>query len=154
MIATLGRSDFDDGDEERSSHIRPISARRIYVHPDYNPVNLHNDFALLQLLSPIRYTENVRPICLPDESSCDAANVSRNYTSADGCVEVTTAGWGVTEQQGRWIGLMWKIPEDQIHRTIACPKIRAIDGFLKEYLPTCLWLLVYEHFKRPNLRWP
>lgn len=46
---------------------RPV--RRLFVHPDYNPVGEHNfdgDIALLELIEPVPLSRDLLPICLPD----------------------------------------------------------------------------------------
>ena len=87
-------------DEERYTQLLTVSASRIFVHPEFNAANLQNDFALLKLNTDVRFTENVRTICLPDETTCDPMEISRDYARSDGCVTVQTAGWGLTEDGG------------------------------------------------------
>ena len=34
-------------------------------HKSYNPDNRDNDFAIIQLIFPVTFSDRVRPICLP-----------------------------------------------------------------------------------------
>lgn len=68
-----------------------ISVEEQIVHEDYlpNSKNQHNDIALLRLSRNVRYTEFIRPVCLPWESSLKILDLSGT------AMEV--AGWGKTE---------------------------------------------------------
>ena len=55
------------------------------MHPDYNRDNVHNDIALVKIVSPITFNPDnkVAPACLPTDGA----------TYSPGTM-VTVAGWG------------------------------------------------------------
>ncbi|KAM9346340.1 serine protease 1-like isoform 2-T3 [Symphorus nematophorus] len=59
------------------------SVSRIIRHPDYNDVPNNNDIALLQLSSPVEFTDYIRPVCLAAAGSVFNAGTSTWVT-----------GWG------------------------------------------------------------
>merc|ERR1712088_1010376 len=58
----------------------------VIMHPQYNTRTLNNDFAILRLSSPVNYTTEVAPACLP-------ADVTATYVNA----VATVTGWGTLE---------------------------------------------------------
>ncbi|CAF0753036.1 unnamed protein product [Brachionus calyciflorus] len=40
----------------------------IIVHPKYNPTNYHNDIALIKLSSHVEFSDQIIPVCLPDQN--------------------------------------------------------------------------------------
>lgn len=68
-----------------------ISVEEQLIHEDYlpNSKNQHNDIALLRLSRNVRYTDYIRPVCLPWDSNLK--NIDLSGTSLD------VAGWGKTE---------------------------------------------------------
>ncbi|RNA07973.1 plasma kallikrein [Brachionus plicatilis] len=67
------------------------------VHPQYNSDNLHNNIALLKLSSPVEYTDQILPICLP----------SQNYDFSDQMSWAT--GWGYLEFQGKTSNILMEM---------------------------------------------
>ena len=55
----------------------------IYVHPDFNAKNLHNDVALLELSTPVIYRHHINKVCLPPPD--------RIHTDGTECI---ATGWG------------------------------------------------------------
>ncbi|KAM4707389.1 transmembrane protease serine 9 [Discoglossus pictus] len=62
---------------------------RIHKHPFYNVYTLDNDVALLELPSPLTYTNLIKPICLPD--------TSHSFPEGTRCF---ITGWGSTKEGG------------------------------------------------------
>ncbi|MEE6487204.1 hypothetical protein FKM82_014831 [Ascaphus truei] len=62
---------------------------RIHKHPFYNVYTLDNDVALLEMPSPLTYTNLIKPICLPD--------TSHSFTEGTRCF---ITGWGSTKEGG------------------------------------------------------
>ncbi|TRY63794.1 hypothetical protein TCAL_07280 [Tigriopus californicus] len=60
-----------------------IAASSFLIHPNYNTQNLDSDIALIQLVSPVTFSTNIQPACLP------ASDLPDN-------TEITVAGWGLT----------------------------------------------------------
>jgi secreted trypsin-like serine protease len=63
---------------------------QIYMHPQYSSRTLTNDVALLQLSSPLVYTDHIQPVCLP--SNIDDLLVAGQ--------SVFVTGWGSTSSGG------------------------------------------------------
>ena len=78
VVAIVGDHDLrkTDGNEQES----PILD--LMTHPDYDPKSLDNDFAIVKLAEPIKFTEYVGTICLP--------SVERNSDN----VTAKVSGWG------------------------------------------------------------
>uniref|UniRef100_A0A8C3FS27 Peptidase S1 domain-containing protein n=1 Tax=Chrysemys picta bellii TaxID=8478 RepID=A0A8C3FS27_CHRPI len=55
LFSTIPRSDL-------------VSSYRIFVHPNYSSTWKSADIALLQLTEPVRYTNEILPVCLPGPS--------------------------------------------------------------------------------------
>lgn len=64
--------------------------RRAIKHPSYKPSALANDIALLELSSPVKFTDSIRPACL-------AAEGSEFIPGTDGWI----TGWGYSKTSGR-----------------------------------------------------
>ncbi|XP_040273762.1 transmembrane protease serine 9 [Bufo bufo] len=62
---------------------------RIHKHPFYNVYTLDNDVALLELPSPLAFTNLIKPICLPD--------TSHSFVEGTKCF---ITGWGSTKEGG------------------------------------------------------
>ena len=61
----------------------------IIMHPEYRESNNNNDFAILRLSSPVTFTTEVAPACLP-------ADVKQTYKNK----VATVTGWGTLESGG------------------------------------------------------
>uniref|UniRef100_A0A8C0FRJ8 Transmembrane serine protease 9 n=1 Tax=Bubo bubo TaxID=30461 RepID=A0A8C0FRJ8_BUBBB len=62
---------------------------RIYKHPFYNVYSLDYDVALLELSTPIKFSNTIKPICLPDNSHI--------FHEGARCF---ITGWGSTKEGG------------------------------------------------------
>lgn len=71
------------------SKVQRRNIKRIIPHPYYNHYTFDNDIALMELDSPLTYTDYVKPICLP----------SAQHVFATGNMEWIT-GWGATREGG------------------------------------------------------
>ena len=67
-------------------HITNVS-----VHPDFNiiPSAAYNDVAILTLGKAVVFSDNVRPVCLPEVALAEADHLTG--------VAVTVSGWGKTD---------------------------------------------------------
>ncbi|XP_072394638.1 phenoloxidase-activating factor 1-like [Diabrotica undecimpunctata] len=72
----------------------------IAIHERYDPNNASspNDIAVIRLIDRIKYTEFIRPICLPEPNEGSAIND-----------ELTVAGWGATEFASGYTDLKLKV---------------------------------------------
>lgn len=85
-------------------------AVQFYNHPDYNPKQIANDVALIELPEPVQFNgwcyllfcetqysyfspDNVRPACLPIKDSSE-----RDFNG----VEMIAAGWGKTRDSNNF----------------------------------------------------
>ena len=86
----------------------------VIIHPQYVDWRLNNDFAILRLSSPVNFTTEVAPACLP-------ADVNATYVNA----VATVTGWGTLESGG------WQPTElHEVDVTVTTNKYckRALDG--------------------------
>lgn len=84
LRVTLGGFDFS---ESLESGRVTLDVKKATLHDDWNPssVNFDGDIAIIQLDSEITFTNEIQPICLPDETILHIKN---------GVV----VGWGLTNQ--------------------------------------------------------
>ena len=66
-------------------------------HPNYNEFTTDNDFAIIQLSSPVTFSSTVSPICLPSTSD--------NYENT----VATVTGWGTLAYQGSVPNILQKV---------------------------------------------
>lgn len=86
LTVYFGRINLDrSNDEEQSKDVS-----RVIVHPEYGKHSLLNDIALLELSSPVIFSEYVRPVCL-------AAETSELYAG----ITCWMTGWGYKKSKGR-----------------------------------------------------
>ena len=57
---------------------KEVSAKKVISHPNYNSPRLSSDIALIQLSSPVKLSQRVNPICLPNHDS-DVPTGSKCY---------------------------------------------------------------------------
>ncbi|KAM4566808.1 ST14 transmembrane serine protease matriptase a [Odontesthes bonariensis] len=74
---------------QTASHVVKRNLIRIIPHPNYNSFTFDNDIALMELDSPVAYSDHIRPICLPS---------SQHDFPASETVWIT--GWGATREGG------------------------------------------------------
>ncbi|XP_053208920.1 proclotting enzyme-like [Panonychus citri] len=65
-----------------SEYSQISSVSEIWVDPNYNRKDLSNDFAILTLSKPVKFTQQISPVCLPKSES--------------GLSKLTVSGWGTT----------------------------------------------------------
>jgi len=61
----------------------------VIYHPQYNPDTTMNDIAVLKLKTPIKFSDTVKPVCLPAHGEQLADNS-----------QAVVAGWGLTKEGG------------------------------------------------------
>lgn len=61
-----------------------VDVRHVYLHEDFNSDEMHdiNDIAVIKLASPVEFTDNIKPICLPTKGV--------DYTN----LKAKVIGWG------------------------------------------------------------
>lgn len=71
------------------SHVVKRNVKQVISHPNYNDYTFDNDIALMELESPVTYSDFIKPICLPSaQHSFPAGNT------------VWVTGWGATREGG------------------------------------------------------
>ncbi|XP_053206022.1 CLIP domain-containing serine protease B15-like [Panonychus citri] len=65
-----------------SEYSEARSVSEIWVDPNYNRKDLSNDFAILTLSEPVKFSQQISPVCLPKNES--------------GLSKLTVSGWGTT----------------------------------------------------------
>ncbi|XP_064482507.1 transmembrane protease serine 9-like [Ornithodoros turicata] len=81
--------------EESSQQLRRVV--EVIIHPKYSEDTIDFDVALLKLASPLNYSEQVGPVCLPE--------TRENYTSSI----CTASGWGILSPAGPRVGCLRKV---------------------------------------------
>ncbi|XP_028275698.1 ST14 transmembrane serine protease matriptase a [Parambassis ranga] len=71
------------------SHVVKRNLKRVIPHPNYNHYTYDNDIALMELDSPVTYSEYIRPVCLPAPQ--------HDFPSSS---TVWITGWGATREGG------------------------------------------------------
>lgn len=67
-----------------------MTSTQLFVHPQYNPLNLNNDISLIQLPTPLSFDNLIQPITL--------VSSSQNLNSFIGSV-ATIAGFGLMDDE-------------------------------------------------------
>ena len=70
-------------------HVVKRNLKQVISHPNYNAYTFDNDIALMELDSPVTYSDYIRPICLP---------APQHVFPAGNTVYIT--GWGATREGG------------------------------------------------------
>jgi len=78
----LRRSSFSPFEQTRT-------VQAVFVHPHYDPINLHNDITLLLVQEPFDLNQWSSPVCLPPPKF--------NPGLGTNC---TIVGWGYTAENG------------------------------------------------------
>ncbi|NWT30475.1 ST14 protein, partial [Cardinalis cardinalis] len=73
---------------EKSNHVAMRSIIRIIVHPQYDQTISDYDIALLEMETPVLFSELVKPICLP--------STSRAFLYGTVCY---VTGWGAIKEK-------------------------------------------------------
>ncbi|XP_062997586.1 chymotrypsin B-like [Elgaria multicarinata webbii] len=76
------------GEHDRNSNVEKIqklAVAKVFTHPDWDPVAINNDIALIKLATPAELTRTVSPVCMTE--------VVDLFKAGDLCV---TTGWGKT----------------------------------------------------------
>lgn len=84
VIAVAGEHNLEEENETKTQTIR---AKKITMHPKFNSDTLANDIAVITLKSPLKWTSNVGPICLPP-------------AKAFGNSDAVILGWGLLDYPG------------------------------------------------------
>lgn len=89
------------GNDEDDSNPLQLKATHIIQHPDYNPLTLYNDIALVKLERGVIFSDYIRPACLPDHLKSETENV-------------LATGWSIiTEPDSRLLKERLKIHSNQ-----------------------------------------
>merc|ERR1711971_1423950 len=83
IAVILGEHNIADSDFNR------VNVAEIINHPEYNSGTTDNDYAILRLASPVTFTNEVSPACLP-------ADLSNTFAG----VLATVTGWGTLSSGG------------------------------------------------------
>lgn len=90
-----------------TSQVVKRNLKRIIPHPNYNDYTFDNDIALMELESPITYSDYIQPICLPSPQ--------HNFPTGS---TVTITGWGATREGGFAAKVLQKAQVKIINQTV------------------------------------
>jgi secreted trypsin-like serine protease len=86
-LVKAGVFDYTDS----SSPSQSVAVSQIFLHPQYSQTNAPvNDIALIRLATPLSYTNQVQPVCLPSSDSTQTTPPSTGWVT----------GWGTTSSGG------------------------------------------------------
>lgn len=74
-----------------------LSVKQSIAHPQYNPLTVDNDIALLRLATPAKFSTYILPACLPSK------NLAERMLHRNGTVTVVT-GWGKDNETSHHFG--------------------------------------------------
>ncbi|KAM9788455.1 transmembrane protease serine 2-like [Neosynchiropus ocellatus] len=101
-------------------HTRGKSVKLIFTHEKYNSDSHDNDIALLKLRSPLTFTSNVRPVCLPNFG----ANLSPER-------QAWITGWGALQSSGPSPDTLNQA-EVTMYKTETCNRWDILNGAVTE----------------------
>lgn len=81
---------FSSGDYDRFKHEQTemtLLVKQHITHPQYNPITVDNDIALLQLSGPAKFSQYILPACLPSH------DLAERMLHRNGTLTIVT-GWG------------------------------------------------------------
>ncbi|CAH0561955.1 unnamed protein product [Brassicogethes aeneus] len=84
---TVRLGDHNIKTQSETRHVEK-KVRRVVRHRGFDPRTLYNDIAILTLDSPVDFTRNIRPVCLP--------GAGRDFAGQTG----TVIGWGSLRESG------------------------------------------------------
>ncbi|XP_041983784.1 serine protease snake-like [Aricia agestis] len=87
-VVRLGEQNLDPTVRDGATPI-DVPIKQIHKHPGYKPPSKYDDVALLELVTDVDFTNDVRPACLWNRDS------TRPHTKA------LATGWGVVDPQAR-----------------------------------------------------
>eukprot|EP00794_Sanderia_malayensis_P016191 gene16191-17818_t len=82
----LGRTKLNKDEDERK---QLAVAEKIFVHNHFSMSTFRNDIAIIKLQAPVKFTEYVKPLCLPFDGDVSKRKSKLAYV----------AGWGNTRKQ-------------------------------------------------------
>ena len=82
-----------------------VRASEWITHPNFDSSTLDNDFAIIQLETPVKFSDSVRPICLPDVGDTDDGDTDYDF------VVSTVTGWGRLWPQGPVPDVLQKVKD-------------------------------------------
>uniref|UniRef100_A0A8C8AQL3 Peptidase S1 domain-containing protein n=1 Tax=Otus sunia TaxID=257818 RepID=A0A8C8AQL3_9STRI len=88
---------------EKSSRVTVRSIKRIVIHPQYDQSIADYDIALLEMETPVFFSELVQPICLP--------STSRVFVYGTVCY---VTGWGAIKENSMFISWIYFLQEARV----------------------------------------
>ena len=92
---------FTHNRESSEPHRVEITSYNGWTHPDWNPNSLSSDIGLIELPSPVEWSDYIKPVCLP----------SAGDTAEEGQL-VTCAGWGQASDTSGGLSPVLRMVED------------------------------------------
>ncbi|XP_028280158.1 suppressor of tumorigenicity 14 protein [Parambassis ranga] len=94
-------------DQYRQDGVQRRTVKRIITHPDYNQMTFDYDIALLELSTPLQFSNTIQPICLPAPSHIFPAGMPCWVT-----------GWGALREGGQKAQVLQKASVKIINDTV------------------------------------
>ncbi|XP_063167671.1 suppressor of tumorigenicity 14 protein [Candoia aspera] len=96
-----------DQEDRSNSYVQKQTIKQIISHPSFNDFTYDYDIAVMELSSPVSFSKQVTPICLPDAS---------HEFPAGKAIWVT--GWGATRENGAGARILQKAEIRVINQTM------------------------------------
>ncbi|XP_043916183.1 chymotrypsinogen A-like [Protopterus annectens] len=79
------------GTVERTKPGQTVTTAKVIKHSNYNTKTFDNDIALVLLKEPLAFTDDIKPICFPDDQDMDVETMAVCWVS----------GWGLTSSDSK-----------------------------------------------------
>ncbi|XP_060643210.2 suppressor of tumorigenicity 14 protein [Anolis sagrei] len=96
-----------DQTDRTNSKVQMRTIKNIIRHPLYNDFTFDYDAALMELSSPVTYTKEIQPICLPD--------ITHEFPTGKA---IWVTGWGATQEDGMGATILQKAEIRVINQTM------------------------------------
>lgn len=119
IVIRLGEHQVDSGSE--TFHTINSTVAEIFVHEDYDEITVDNDIGLVKLSSPVTFTDQIAPACLPFKFPKATFNGRM----------ATVTGWGTTTYQGTVSNILQEISLPVVGKA-QCENFSSVAGSLTD----------------------
>lgn len=95
VVARIGTLNLTESD---NTYFQDSAIKKVYRHPAYKPKMKYHDIALIELVDPFKYDDNVNKICL----YTDSGDIETGQL-------LTASGWGLTATDGSGSEVLLKV---------------------------------------------
>jgi secreted trypsin-like serine protease len=96
------------GQTDNTDKSKAKALKTFFLHPQYKEATTNNDVGMVELVSPLTFSRQVQPICLPSNTMCLQGAADASGT------KVTITGWGKTNRFPETEGMPAKLQGAEI----------------------------------------